>query len=243
VKPALAAAAGGSAKALIAFGGKPLVSRTISELRASVRVHRIAVVGGEQVLSEVEGTVDIAIPEGTSAPDNIVRAMDQLMRLPQPPERVLIVTTDLPFLASKHVAHFLDLCSTGEDIFVPIVERDRYLQRFPNSRSMFVRLRDDSWTMGCCFVLNVETFMRIRPRVEEVFANRKSPIGMAKLLGGGFLLRFLTKQLSVPDIESKVTTLLSCSGRAVRGAAPELAFDIDDVDDFEYARSHWSESR
>lgn len=61
---------------------------------------------------------------------------------------------------------------------------------------------------------------------------------MAKLLGPGFVLKWLTKRLTLVDVEAKIMNVLGCSGAAVTGSAPELAFDIDYKDDYDYAVSH-----
>jgi len=57
---------------------------------------------------------------------------------------------------------------------------------------------------------------------------------MARLLGPLLVLRFLTRRLTVKQIESKAIELLGCTGGAVRGCAPELAFDIDYPSDYRY---------
>ena len=64
---------------------------------------------------------------------------------------------------------------------------------------------------------------------------RKSKLGMAKLLGPVFLYKFVRKQLTVPLVESKLKQILNCSGAPVMNCAPELAYDIDAIDDYEYA--------
>ena len=62
-------------------------------------------------------------------------------------------------------------------------------------------------------------------------------MGMAKLLGPVFLIKFITKTLSMPDIKRKCEQILHASGFPVTDGPPELAFDIDDLEDYEYALS------
>jgi len=73
------------------------------------------------------------------------------------------------------------------------------------------------------------------PHLEKVFVVRKSKLGMAKLLGPVFLYKFIRKQLTVPIVEAKLKQMLGCTGAPVLNCAPELAYDIDDFDDYEYA--------
>jgi len=71
-------------------------------------------------------------------------------------------------------------------------------------------------------------------QVLRVFSARRSHLAMARLLGPLLVLRFLTRRLTVKQIESKAIELLGCTGGAVRGCAPELAFDIDYPSDYRY---------
>jgi hypothetical protein len=61
---------------------------------------------------------------------------------------------------------------------------------------------------------------------------------MAKLLGPVFVCKFLMKQLTIADLERKITSLLRCSGKAILDSPPELAYDIDDEEDYIYAKEH-----
>jgi len=71
--------------------------------------------------------------------------------------------------------------------------------------------------------------------IERVFQNRKSKIGMARILGLKFVYGYLTQSLTVSDVEAKVKDVLKCSAAAVPGSPPELAFDIDYQEDYHYA--------
>ena len=83
--------------------------------------------------------------------------------------------------------------------------------------------------------MDVKALQNAMPHLERVFKVRKSKIGMAKLLGPLFLYKFLRKQLTVPMVEAKLKQILGCTGAPVLNCAPELAYDIDDFEDYEYA--------
>jgi hypothetical protein len=150
-------------------------------------------------------------------------------------ERVLILTTDLPFLTADAIGGFLDACPPGLDLCVPVLNREEFEARFSRSHSRYVHLRDGEWMIGCAFLINPAAIMRNQTMVQRVFAARRSQIGMARLLGPLFILRFLTRRLTVRQIENKCLELLGCTGGAVRGCAPDLAFDIDYPQDYRYA--------
>ena len=236
IDDAFAAKVGVKNKALIQFDGKTILRRTLDALEASGRVGETVVIGTEEVLEHEDAKqAGTTLPAGGSGPDNILKGLLFLMERPNPPDKVLIATTDMPFLTDAIIEDFLDKCASDCDIHVPLVTRDQYVARFPGSTANFVPLKDNVWTIGGAYVVDVQAFQAALPHVQKLFEQRKSKLGMAKLLGPVFLCRFLAKKLTVPMVEAKLKQILGCTGAPVLNCAPELAYDIDDIEDYEYA--------
>lgn len=237
IDPVFAARVGTDVKALIELAGETILSRTLRVLRETGRVGRIALIGGAAIQQSREaGLADLVLEEGTSGPDNILRGLEALGGTGAA-GKVLVVTSDLPFLTRDLVNGFLDACP-DRAICVPLVKESEWQRTYPNTSSTFVRLRDGSFTIGGIYLMDAAALQQARPHLERVFAVRKSKLGMARLLGPGFVMRFLSRNLAVNDLEAKIQTLLGCTGAAVRDCAPELAYDIDFLDDYEYAAEH-----
>lgn len=236
VSPDLAAETGTDVKALIRFGEETILARTIRILKESGLSRRIVAIGSEGVADEAKRLGVHALPEANTGPENILNGLKWLRTQPDPPKRVMVVTTDLPFLDPGLIQRFVDLCPEDRAISVPLISRKEWEERFPGSTAMFVRLGDGEWTTGCAYLIDAEALERSMPQIEKVFAQRKSKLGMVKLLGPVFTYRFLTKSLTVDQIEAKIQAMLGCSGAAVRHAPPELAYDIDDLEDLQFAR-------
>lgn len=230
--------AGTEVKALIALCGRTLLERTLTTLRATGRVGRIVVIGPPEVVAHpCARAADAALPEGASGPANIVRGMEWLCDASGGcyPERILIITTDLPFLTPQAVNGFLDACPREVDVGLPLIGRQEFAARFPGLTIKYVRLRDSEWTMGCAFLVNPTAITRNRVMIERAFAGRKSQIAMVRLLGPLFIVRFVTRRLTIGHIQERCLQLLGCTGAAVRGCSPELALDIDLPQDYHYA--------
>ncbi len=243
IDPEFAARVGTTSKALIPLDGVTILRRTIEALRETGRVQRVVVVGSPEVLGHADSALaDERVEAGTSGPDTIMRGLKHLAAKPNPPQKVLIVTADLPFVTGDVFRRFLDLCPTDRDVCVPLITKTEYQERFPGSGATFVPLKDETWTAGCAYVMSVAAFQKALPRLERLFQNRKSKVGMIKLLGFGFLIKFVTKSLTIKDIEKKVGHILNASGAPVLRAPAELAYDIDFLDDYEFALQHLSES-
>jgi GTP:adenosylcobinamide-phosphate guanylyltransferase len=231
--------AGVTVKALIRIDGRTVLERTIETLRSTGIVNRIVVVGpSELALHPATRGADSVITEGDSGPDNILRGIDWLEAQGSIAERVLVVTTDLPFLTSAAIRAFVEACPASGDICVPILRGEAFNARFPDSPATFAALADGAWTMACGFLLDPLAVRRNYTRIQQVFDARKSEMAMARLLGPLFILRYLTKRLRVEDIERRCTEILNCRGIAVRNAPPELAADIDTIEDYRHAVAH-----
>ncbi len=239
IDPAFAIKVGTENKALIRFGSQTILSRTVQVLRDTGQINRIIVIGTPEVRSDenlIEGVTYLS--SGASGPENILNGLKYLLGTEEPPARVMVVTTDLPFLTVDVMHRFIAACPTDKDICVPLITKAEYEARFPDSSSTFIPLKDDTWTAGCAYMMDSGALQRSMPHIERVFANRKSKLGMAKLLGFGFLLKVITKSLTVPIAIKKVEAILACSAAGVLHCPPELAYDIDDLEDYEYAKSH-----
>lgn len=236
IKPEFAEKVGTDVKALIEFEGRTILERTLEALIGTDRVDRLIVIGSKPVQeSEAAALATEVLEEVGSGPDNILHGLVRLSELSNPPEKVLILTTDMPFLTSKMINDFIDACPDNAEICVPLVSRGQWNERFPNSTATFIKVRGDELTAGCMYMFDVAAFKKALPHIEEVFKNRKSKVGMVRLLGPKFLLKFATGTLQVRDVEKKVKDMLGIEGAAIPNSAPELAYDIDDIDDYDYA--------
>ncbi len=232
-----AADTGERIKALLPVDGRTVLERTIDSLRGTGRIGRIVVIGPDDIAERhAADSADALLPETETGPGNIVRGLEWLYEANgrRHSERALIVTTDLPFLTPEAITGFLDACSEA-DICVPVLRRCEIIARFGGRRQPYVPLRDGWWTIGCVFLVNPESLARNREHLERVFARRKSALSMLRMLGPGMLMRFFTWRLRIPDIERYCQEMLGCSCAAIHGCAPELAFDVDSLEEYRWA--------
>lgn len=226
-------------KALIRLHGQTLLGRTLTVLRATGRVSRCVVIGGEALHRHPDAQrADALVPQGQTMLENILRGLERLQKDGGTRRHILIVATDQPYLAPEPITRFLDACPPTADICLPIFRAEAFQARFPGSENEYVRLADGRWTMGGVFRLEVDALLRNREHLERITAARKSQMAMVRLFGVGFILKFLTRRLTVPDLEQRCAEILRCRGMAVRDCAPELAYDIDTAAEWRYAREH-----
>jgi GTP:adenosylcobinamide-phosphate guanylyltransferase len=232
-----------SVKALIEIEGRTVLDRTLDAVRATGLVNRAVVIGPQEIaVHPCANSADAVLPEGgDSGPANILRGIEYLRETDgSHADRVLILTTDLPFLTPGSIREFVDNCPTDAAFCAPLVSREAFEERFEGSGNTYVKLADGQWTMGGAFLVDPESIEANRNRIEAAFQARKSQIAMARLLGLGFIVKFLTGRLSIPDIESRCSKMLGCSCVAVPDSPAELAFDLDELTEYRYAAKHAS---
>lgn len=235
INPAFAKVVGTDNKALIRLEGISVLANTVSVIRSMPNVRQVVVIGDEQVRAEVGRAASEVLPVQESGPKNILHGMRWLSNYQNPAEKVLIVTSDLPFLTSGVLADFLARCTGSGDIYVPLISEESYAEAFPGTHATMVKTREGTFTTGCAYVMTPKSLFASMSHIERVFENRKSKLGMARLLGMKFVFGYLTKSLTVKAVEAKAKQLLNCEASAVRESPPELAFDIDYIEDYHYA--------
>lgn len=235
IDPEFAAKAGIDQKALIVFNGETMLETILRALKDSGVIRNTVVIGSAEVQEKAKGLATYTLDQGSSGPDNIYRGLDKLRESGSAMDKVLIVTCDLPFLTGDIVKRFIEACPADKDVCIPIIHKEDFERSYPGTDSTFVALKDGIYTLGGMFMMNAVKLPEIRPAIQKVFDQRKSKIGMAKMLGPAFVLKWLTKSLTIPDLERKIVAMLGCTGKAVVGAPVELSYDIDYLDDYDYA--------
>ena len=209
--------------------------RSLEAVQESGRLGRVIVIGPKDVQDVFKMRATAVMNETGEITKNIAMGIRELKSMGDMTSRVLIITADLPYVEAKTLTQFLDLCPNDADLVAPLISKEEYVDRFPGATGTFAKLNDGDWTLGCAYLVNPEVFQRILPEVEKVVANRKNIFKMSQLLGFGFLWKVITKSISVPEIITKLESILGCKIKVVRKGPADLAYDIDDIVDYEYA--------
>jgi molybdopterin-guanine dinucleotide biosynthesis protein A len=228
-----ALAAGTEVKALAPLRGTPIIRRVAEVLRQTPGTGRLCVVGPDTVGKVV---ADLATwqPETDSAYGNFLAGVQHLGL--SGADRVLLCGTDVAMLTPGAVQDLLDRTPPDADICMPVVHRNAFETRFPGGGWVYVPLADGRFTSGSQFIVCPQALLDNARLVQQLFDARKSQVRMASALGFGFLFKLLTRRLRVPDLEARASALTGCRCRAVLDCHPELALDIDNLAEWEYAK-------
>lgn len=221
-------------KALINVQDSMIGYKVIDSVLGSDRVGRTVLIASEDVKAKLGGRCTSVLNDTGDLTKNVMMGLQELKSMGNVSSRVLIVTTDLPYMETKVLNQFLDLCP-DVDLAVPLISKDEYLDRFPSATGTFAKLRDGEWTVGCAYLFKPDVFIKALPKIQQVVDNRKSVTKLAGILGLGFLWKVKTRAISVPEVVAKIEGVIGCKIAAVQNAPAELAFDVDDIPDYEYA--------
>ncbi len=228
-----AALAGTFVKALAPVRGATMLERIIGALRAAGAT-QIAVVGGNEVRAACASGVERFIEEAESGGANLLRA---LRAWPSDGAPLLYATSDLPYITSEAIAGFLRRVPE-RTLALPLAEFSDFATRFPAAPPFGITLCGERVVNGGVFSLpagSVEPLARLATRF---FDARKKPWRMASLVSPTVLFRYLTGRLHIAELERLASRALGIPALAVRGCAPELAFDADTPFDYRYACAH-----
>jgi hypothetical protein len=157
-------------------------------------------------------------------------------------DRILIVTADVPLVTGRTWMQFMDGAAVNLfEAAYPIVSKEAVEKQFPGGTRTYGQLKDGVFTGGNAFLLPKDRLEALEGLIDKAFSARKNPFALARMLGGRFIFRALTKRLTIAEVEEKISRLLGCRGGAVIIPDASIAFDVDKPSDLATARERAKE--
>jgi len=231
VDAAYAGVAGTDIKALAMTNGVTMLDRIIGALRVSGVTH-IAVVGGADVLRACAGRIERGVDESESGAQNVLRALHAWPD--DDDEPLLYATSDLPYVTGAAVSDFV-LRTPRDAVAMAVTEHADFTARFPGAPPFGIELARERIVNGGIFSLPEGSRAKLAAIAIRFFEARKAPWRMAGLVNPLAMLRLATGRLSIAHVEREAKRVLKIPALAVRGCAPELAFDADTLAEYRYA--------
>ena len=232
--PEMAAATGTENRALTPIGPRTMLDYVVSALGEATTVGKIFVVGS---VPQSKSYTQIAGRE--TLLENLLAGLDAAGH----GERVLVSTSDIPFLTADAAEDFLvRAAAVGADLCCSYVPLTVCTQKYPEMKRTAVRLAEGRFTLGNMMLVNPALLQNRQEAITAAYAARKSPVQVAKLLGPGLLGRLLGAQLlapgllSVAGLEAAVSRALGGQAAGVCSAYAEIGTDVDKPEDVAIAR-------
>jgi GTP:adenosylcobinamide-phosphate guanylyltransferase len=228
-----AAVAGTSVKALAPVRGATMLERAIDALRGAGAT-QLAVIGGSEVYEACAAQIDRFVEESRSGGENLLRA---LRAWPLDGKPLLYATSDLPYVTAAAIEDFIERTST-DSLALALSESVDFCERFPGAPPSGITLAGERVVNGGIFWIPSPAIDALAGVATRFFDARKKPWRMASLVSPLVLVRYTLGRLSIAELEAISHRVLRVPTQAVRGCAPELAFDADTLVEYRYACSH-----
>lgn len=221
-------------KAFVPLGEKMMVEYVLDALSAVPELaKRIIVTPDGEAPDSLDEMIHSVTMGGESIMDSLKAGMSCLDSLTG---KVLVVPCDLPLLSPEAVQDFLAQCEGREaDIHYSYVMKEDSEKAYPGLHHTYVSLKDGVFCGGGLVLLSKE----IVPKCERLFSlltgARKNPLRMTGILGISIILKFLTGNLRVADLEERVSRLLQARAAGIRTTFSEVGFNVDDLSTLERA--------
>jgi molybdopterin-guanine dinucleotide biosynthesis protein A len=227
-----------SERALLQIHNRAAIEWVLNSLQSVDKIETVFVVGLPETFALLEKIAPNVrrLPAGSTLVENVLSGMNAASS-----ESVLICTCDIPLVTKKTWREFLEKAQAQNlQAAYPIASRERVEQIFPKGKRTYATLIEGTFTGGNAFILPRENREELKTLIDAAYRARKNPLGLACLLGAGFLFKAIRKKLAIADLEKKMSELLNCRAGAVVMDDVTLAFDVDKKEDYDLAQKFLS---
>jgi molybdopterin-guanine dinucleotide biosynthesis protein A len=219
-------------KAHVPILGRAMVEWVVRGLRRCPRIGRITVVGDASLDTPGLRGLDARVtPEAGDIAQNLRAGLAALPGA----EQVLALSGDLPLLSPEALKDLFTHAPAADVIF-PYVAREDVCREFADRVWVFSQLPEGAFT-GSSTVLFRPDALLANWRWVEAFLNarRRSPLGLALMIGPSLALKYGLGRLHIEDVERRLSALLHLKGRGYQSRFAELAMDVDKLSDIALA--------
>jgi GTP:adenosylcobinamide-phosphate guanylyltransferase len=222
---AFAQSHGTDLKALIPVGGEPMVRRPVAALLSSDRIAAVRVLAQDP---ERIGAVLPADPRLTieRSGATIAGTLEAMCSQPGADWPLLVTTADHALLDPAMIDDFCRKAE-GADIAIALVERRPLLERLPEARRTWLKLRGGAYSGANLFLLGSP---RVAPAIamwRDVEQDRKKGWRLFSAMGPLLLVGALLRLVSLAEAARRLGRKLGLDVRPVLMANPLAAVDVD----------------
>jgi GTP:adenosylcobinamide-phosphate guanylyltransferase len=218
----------GGYKALIPLAGKPIIQWIVDAISASNEVENIVLVGLPSDTPVKTSHPIHFLPDQGDLILNTRSGLEGLRRIAPGDEFALMCSGDVPAITPEMVNWILKAIPTLDaDLVYTIVERNVMEAAFPESKRTYLRLKDKEVCGGDIFGIRLDRRVQEHPIWEKLIDARKKPLKQAAMFGFDTLLLILTRQITVNQLERRLSQKLGLTARTLSTPYAEMGMDVD----------------
>lgn len=223
-----------NSKATLKVGGRYMIEYVVDALKAAPGVGRILVVGEKDPLEKILGDKVWKIAPPT---DKMLANLQIGLDIFKDSKWLLVSTCDIPLISGPIVGRFADVCSKVEaDLYYPTIAKELFDAKYPTTKRTFAKLKGSIVSGGNIVMMKPDALLKCMPSLDAAIAARKAPLKLVKIIGLGFMFKYLFKMATAADIEKRIKVNFGVNARALPVEDPEIGIDVDKVIDFELVK-------
>lgn len=228
VEDTLFEATQGGYKALIPLAGKPIIQWIVDAFSACSGFENIVIVGLPSD-TPIKSSLPLHfLPDRGDLLLNTRSGLEGLRRIAPEDEYGLMCAGDVPTINPEMVAWMLKaIPALDADLVYTVVERKVMESTFPDSDRTYLHLKDKEVCGGDMFALRLDRRVQEHPIWEKLIAARKKPLKQAAIFGFDTLFLILTRQITLHNLEQKLSNKLGLAAKTLATPYAEMGMDVD----------------
>jgi len=204
----------------------------VAEALRAAGAARIGVSCNDPAVAALARELGLEVLDAASGPSQSVLEAARALGFP-----LLVTTADHALLQPEWVRRFLVDLPAGTEVAAMVAPRAAVEAAAPGTKRTYLKLADGHWS-GCnLFWLGSERALNAVGFWRRLEAERKRPWKMARILGLGMLLRYVTGALSLADAAAQLGRRAGVEARIVATPYGLAAVDVDKPADLDLVRA------
>ncbi len=223
-------------ESLIEIAGKPMVQHVLEAVGTVKEISNIVIVGPEKINQKINSHYKIIEPEDVLI-NNIKKGIDALNN----DHHILIITSDIPLITTRTIENFIKKCKLEKkhDLFYPLISKEINLDRYPEVDRTYVHLKEGIFTGGNIILVSPDIIKGPLDWYDKILSLRKKPFKMSQMLGFKFIIKFIFRQLSIKEVEKRISDIIGHECKALIVESPEMGFDVDKPSDLKMMKEKY----
>lgn len=223
-------------ESLIEIANKPMAQHVIKAVKGVKEIDKVAVVGPREFAKYIDDQ-DLVIEPEEVLINNIKNGIEAL----NSEHHILIVTADIPLIRSDIIIDFIKKCKNEKeyDLFYPVISKENNMKKYPDVERTYVHLKEGIYTGGNLVIVSPEIIQGPLDWYDKILSLRKKPFKMSQLLGFKFIIKFIFRQLTIKEVEERISDIIGHKCKALMVEYPEIGFDVDKPSDLKLMREKY----
>jgi GTP:adenosylcobinamide-phosphate guanylyltransferase len=211
-------------KGLVEICGKPMVQWVLDALSKASSINRIVVVLPKKSSLVQWPSGVIVVEHDGRLLENCEKGFEAL----DGANPIMWVTADIPSVTPEAIDSIAEQTLVRKaNLSYPLIHEEAVMRQFPGSTRTYLKLREGRFTGGNIITCTREVAHKIRPIVSDLFAARKEPLKVARLIGPQIASKFALGVLTVPDAEKRISKLFGIRLAGILTHYAEIGVDVD----------------